>query len=198
MQVIPRAGYRPTSSHRRSRRRLFCLVPGGRRVELSATKKCHDFRGDSRPCPSGTQIERPHLPSETQTPGRSRLNQVNNFALKKKKQQQKKKTTFSDFSVSFSVEEDHRHRHVFLVLSPCSMTLSEGSTPPPPPPPQAALFCLSFICSHPACRHHVIPPDCSSHHQTVALGYQSIGGGGSVSGFRPGEKCPDEPLSNVK
>lgn len=129
--------------------------------------------------------------------GRSRLNQVNNFALEKKQQQQKK-TTFSDFSVSFSVEEDHRHRHVFLVLSPCSMTLSEGSTPPPPPPPQAALFCLSFICSHPACRHHVIPPDCSSHHQTVALGYQSIGGSGSVSGFRPGEKCPDEPLSNVK
>lgn len=67
LQVIPRAGYRPTSSHRRSRRRLFCLVPGGRRVEFSATKKCHDFRGDSRPCLSGTQIERPHLPSETQT-----------------------------------------------------------------------------------------------------------------------------------
>lgn len=32
-----------------------------------APRKCHDFRGDSRPCLSGTQIERPHLPSETQT-----------------------------------------------------------------------------------------------------------------------------------
>lgn len=67
LQVIPRAGYRPTSSHRRSRRRLFYLVPGGRRVEFSATKKCHDLRGGCRPRPSATQIERPHLPSETQT-----------------------------------------------------------------------------------------------------------------------------------
>lgn len=67
-QVNPRAGYRPTSSHRRSRRRSFYLVRGGGRVEFSAAK-CHDSRvgvwGEVRSRVARKQ--RPRFPSETQT-----------------------------------------------------------------------------------------------------------------------------------
>lgn len=125
--------------------------------------------------------------------GRSRLNQVNNFALKKTKRPSE------TFQYRFQLRKIISI--IFLVLSPCSMTDGPTPSPPPspPPPPQAALFASllfaliphaatmsSLQTAHPTTRQSLLDTKASAAAAAAALD------------FALKRKCPDEPLSNVK